>query len=79
MTSKSVQGFGRNTCTISEWVKSGGWTRNRCVRYAPMCAHAGFHTYRARRHIGEPRFDLATRPTLPQHDRAGLIKANNVE
>jgi hypothetical protein len=35
-----------------------------------MRADAGFHADQARRHIGKPRFDLAARPLLPQHDRA---------
>jgi len=29
----------------------------------------------ARRHVGEPRFHLATRPLLTQHNRAALIVA----
>jgi hypothetical protein len=29
-----------------------------------MCADAGFHADQARRHIGEPRLHLATRPFL---------------
>src|ERR1700730_15599895 len=33
----------------------------------------------ARRYIGEPRFDLATRPLLPQHDGAARIVAHDVE
>ena len=42
-----------------------------------MRANAGFRADQARRHIGKPRFHLATRPLLPQHDSAALIKANN--
>ena len=38
-----------------------------------MRANAGFHADQARRHIGKPRFDLATRPLLPQDDRAAAI------
>jgi len=38
-----------------------------------MCADAGFHADQARRYIGEPRFHLATRPLLPQHDGAARI------
>src|SRR3984893_7041437 len=44
-----------------------------------MCADAGFHADQARRYIGEPRFHLATRPFLPQHDRAACIVAHDVE
>ena len=44
-----------------------------------MCADAGLHADQARRHIGEPRLDLVTRPPLPQDDRAAVIKAYNVE
>ena len=44
-----------------------------------MRADTGLHADQARRHIGEPCFHLATRPLLPQHNRAAGIKANNVE
>src|SRR5882672_11440033 len=44
-----------------------------------MCADAGFHADRAWRYIGEPRFHLATRPLLPQHDGAARILAHDVE
>src|SRR5712664_4375818 len=44
-----------------------------------MCADASFHADQARRSIGEPRFHLATRPLLPQHDRAARIVAHDVE
>jgi hypothetical protein len=44
-----------------------------------MRANAGFHADPTRRNIAKPRFHLATRPLLPQHDRTALIKANNVE
>jgi hypothetical protein len=44
-----------------------------------MRANAGFHANRARWHIGEPRFDLATRPLLAQNDRATAIEADDVE
>src|SRR5580698_512768 len=44
-----------------------------------MCADAGFHADQARRDIGEPRFHLATRPLLPQHDGAARIVADYVE
>jgi hypothetical protein len=30
-------------------------------------------------HIREPYFDLATRPPLPQHDRAAPVKADDME
>ena len=38
-----------------------------------MRANAGLHADQARRHIGKPRVDLATRPLLPQDDRAAAI------
>src|ERR1700736_235942 len=44
-----------------------------------MCADASFHADQARRYIGEPRFHLATRPLLPQHDGAARIVAHDVE
>src|SRR3977135_2056049 len=44
-----------------------------------MCADASFHADQARRYIGEPRFHLATRPLLPQHDGAARIVAEDVE
>jgi hypothetical protein len=44
-----------------------------------MRADAGFHSDQARRYIGEPRFHLATRPLLPQHDGAARIVAHDVE
>ena len=44
-----------------------------------MCTDAGFHPDQARRHVGEPRFHLAARPLLPQHDCAALIVADDVE
>jgi hypothetical protein len=34
---------------------------------------------KARRQIGEPGFDLATRPLLPQHDGTALVLANEVK
>src|SRR6516225_1632496 len=44
-----------------------------------MRADAGLHPNQARRQIGEPRFNLATRPLLPQHDRTAPIVAHDVE
>src|SRR5437899_2556716 len=44
-----------------------------------MGADASFHADQARRYIGEPRFHLATRPLLPQHDGAARIVAHDVE
>src|ERR1700756_2149602 len=44
-----------------------------------MRTDAGFHADQARRYIGEPRFHLATRPLLSQHDGAARIVANDVE
>jgi hypothetical protein len=43
-------------------------TRRACLRN-DMCL-PGFHADQARRLCGEPCFDLAVRPVLPQHDRA---------
>jgi hypothetical protein len=34
---------------------------------------------RCTRHCGEPRFDLAVRLLLPQHDRAASIEADDVK
>ena len=44
-----------------------------------MRADAGLHADQARRQVGKPRFHLAARPLLPQHDCAALILANEVE
>src|SRR5215470_12171207 len=44
-----------------------------------MGADAGFHPDQAWPYIGEPRFDLAARPLLPQHDAAAPILADEVE
>src|SRR5258708_22227124 len=44
-----------------------------------MGGDAGFHADQARRYIGEPRFHLATRPLLPQHEGAARIVAHDVE
>src|SRR5262249_35276644 len=44
-----------------------------------MRADAGFHPDQAWPYIGEPRFDLAARPLLPQHDAASPILADEVE
>src|SRR5438309_12042631 len=60
---------------IFGWHQPGIVTK-RCEFAAQvMCADAGFHADQARRYIGEPRFDLATRPLLPQHDGAARIVA----
>jgi hypothetical protein len=57
-----------------------GIVTKRCEFAAQvMCADAGFHADQARRDIGEPRFHLATRPLLPQHDGAARIVADYVE
>src|SRR5260221_13817881 len=57
-----------------------GCRTSRCEFAAQViCADAGFHAYQARRYIGEPRFHLATRPLLPQHDGAARIVAHDVE
>src|ERR1700694_4576879 len=45
-----------------------------------MRADAGLHAHQTRRrHIGKPRFRLAARPFLPQHDGTVLIESNDVE
>ena len=44
-----------------------------------MRADAGLHADQARRQIGEPCYNLATRPLLPQHDCAALVVAYDVE
>jgi hypothetical protein len=44
-----------------------------------MRADAGLHADQAGRHVGQPYLDLAARPLLPQHNRAALIEADNVE
>jgi class 3 adenylate cyclase len=57
-----------------------GIVTKRCEFAAQMmCADAGFHANQARRYIGEPRFHLAPRPFLPQHDGAARIVAHDVE
>src|SRR5207245_1082169 len=44
-----------------------------------MCSDAGLHADQAWRHIGEPCFDLATRPLLPQHDGTAPVLAYEVK
>ena len=44
-----------------------------------MRTDTSLHADQAPRHVDQTCLDLATRPLLPQHDRAALIKANNVE
>jgi hypothetical protein len=44
-----------------------------------MGADTGFHADPAWRQVGEPRFHLATRPFLPQHDRTTPIVPNDVK
>src|SRR5215470_12576156 len=44
-----------------------------------MGTDAGFHPDQARWYVGKPRLQLPARPLLPQHDRAVLILANDVE
>ena len=57
-----------------------GIVTQRCEFAAQvMGADAGCHADQARRYIGEPRFHLATRPLLPQHDGAARIVAHGVE
>ena len=40
---------------------------------------AGLHADKTRRHVGQARFNLATRPLLPQHNRATLVVPYDVE
>src|SRR5258707_9302945 len=54
-------------------------TKRREFAAQVMCADAGFHADQARWYVGEPRFHLATRPLLPQHDGAARIVAHDVE
>ena len=44
-----------------------------------MRTHAGLHADQARRHIGKPCFNLATRPLLTQHDCTAAIETDDVE
>jgi hypothetical protein len=44
-----------------------------------MRTNASFHADQARRHIGQPCFDLATRPLLTQHNGAAIILADHME
>ena len=44
-----------------------------------MRTDASFHADQARRQIGEPGFDLATRPLLPQHDGTAPVLAHKVK
>jgi len=44
-----------------------------------MRTDTGFHADEARRHVGEPRLYLTTRPLLPQHDRPARVEASDVE
>src|SRR6516225_3187922 len=44
-----------------------------------MRADASLHANQARLQVSEPRFDLAARPLLPQHDAAAPILADEVE
>src|SRR5262245_27174142 len=44
-----------------------------------MSADAGLHADQATRHVREPCFNLATRPLLPQHDRATSIVTPDVK
>ena len=44
-----------------------------------MRTDTGLHADQAGWHVGKPRFHLATRPLLPQHDGATLIETDDVE
>src|SRR5450432_2238563 len=54
------------------------WSRCKFAAQV-MSADEGFHADQARRYIGEPRFHLATRPLLPEHDSAARIVAHDVK
>ena len=44
-----------------------------------MRGDAGFHANETRRQIGEPRFDLATRPFLTKDNCTTLVQADRLE
>ena len=44
-----------------------------------MRTNAGLHANQARRHIGEPYFDLTSRLLLTQHNCAAAIEADDVK
>jgi hypothetical protein len=44
-----------------------------------MCTHARFHVHEAGGHVGEPRFDLAAREPLPQHESTALVETDEVK
>jgi hypothetical protein len=44
-----------------------------------MRADAGLHPDQARLHVSKPRFHLAARPLLSQHNRPALVVAYDVE
>lgn len=44
-----------------------------------MRTNAGFHANQARRHVGQPRLNLAARPLLAQHDGAAIIQPYKVK
>ena len=52
-----------------------GLAREAQLAAEMMRTDAGLHPYQARRHIGQARFHLATRPFLTQYDRSTLIVA----
>ena len=47
----------------------------KCLKLAAemMCTNTSLHADQARRHVGQPCLDLATRPLLAQNDRATAI------
>src|SRR5260370_42698619 len=59
--------------------QAGGVAKHPELATEMMRADEGLHTDQARRQVGEPRFRLAARPLLPQHDGTALTLANDVE
>ena len=53
----------------------------KCLKFATemMRPGAGLHADQARRQVGKPRFHLATRPLLAQHQGSTPILADHVE
>ena len=55
------------------WHQPGIVTKRLKLAAEMMRTNTSLHADQARRHIGEPRFYLATRLHLPQHHRAAAI------
>jgi hypothetical protein len=56
-----------------------GSGRAASKRHYTIGKHGSPWTVDTARHIGKPRFHLALRPLLPQHDCATLIETDDVE